>query len=1068
MARWLDTCPPNLTLKNTLNLIPMNLARSHTLFPELVPDRLDRAIQKVRERIWEEQPIRFTLSATPPSAEITPSREIKSNAFTPIDSYPQHWGRMFDHRWYRLEFDAADWRKAQAKKNPLWLHWREQAEATLYNEQREPFCGLDVCHQEARLPDSESGVFLIESIACRTAIWGGPGTHGIDAEGSKLNKPRIVCRNETFWQLWNDLNTARHVIDHEFKQWNPAKERPSREAKFHVKFDKVPPVFRKWIRKTNEALDYVDCGQYEEAHDRMTDLFEAYPQGWAGIKAILTGHAHIDLVWMWRESIGHFKAAHTFSTMDRLMDAYPEFRFAYSQPASYAAVENYSPALMQKVRERISQGRWEAQGATYVESDTQLACGEALLRSFVLGQEGFQALTGSASKILWLPDVFGYTSCLPQIMKGCGVDYFFTTKLTWCLINRFPHSSFRWLGLDGTEVLVHLSTGGNGYNCNVAPEELARGALDYRQADVHDEFLLPCGYGDGGGGITAEALERARRLRKNPLTPECEWGRIDTFFEKLNTVKEQLPAYKGELYLEYHRGVQTTHGALKSAFRRLERALQVLEAASCLKGQGAIDRHYWERLVFAQFHDYIPGSSIPEVYQEHIPELNTLAENALEEARCLLTGNARDTAENREQSMNQEYAWFNALPYPVTHIENGCAYDIPACTWVHEKNAIRKVAGDASASLSVSAESENPAITILKNKFVSLMIDDKGYIGQLEIEGTPIRQTEALGRLALYPDQPAHFDAWDIDYHALYNERILSNKVEKETFQDDFSVSVVCFRALSEKSSLKTIYCLKSGERVVRITHELDWHETEMLLKTDFPTQYKGHNARYGCPFGSVVRSQTPGKLQDEAQWEVPGSRYAIVSDGSEREGLFVVTEAKYGFSCYDGNLQVSLVRSPEYPEKNNHPHLRPPNLPAYTDEGSHTIELAIGLYNPQNAREYQPFALADTLYTQPVKVPLDSTLAPKAAQSIPHQFTAGNSLHLAWIKPVDATSYVLRFNEILGNSGDLLLDFVNETPEKIQVFRVDMLDRVIDQVDTAQPIAYRGFEILSFKVSLK
>ena len=265
-------------------------------------------------------------------------------------------------------------------------------------------------------------------------------------------------------------------------------------------------------------------------------LKEAYKK-FAGqsdrIRAVLTGHAHIDLVWLWPERCSEYKATHTFSTMNRLMDIYPEFVFGYSQPASYRAVGRISPRLMGQVKKRIARGSWEPVGATEVESDTLMACGEALARSFILGQKGFERLQGKPSRVLWLPDVFGYCGSLPQIMRQTGVDYFFTTKLTWSNINRFPYSSFIWRGIDGSEVLVHV-TQENSYNQNVSPEELRRGARAYRQSDVHDEYLSPTGYGDGGGGVTEEMCERARRVKTLAGMPETAWGRVDKFFDKLN------------------------------------------------------------------------------------------------------------------------------------------------------------------------------------------------------------------------------------------------------------------------------------------------------------------------------------------------------------------------------------------------------------------------------------------------------------------------------------------------------------------------------------------------------
>src|SRR5690606_2051404 len=248
------------------------------------------------------------------------------------------------------------------------------------------------------------------------------------------------------------------------------------------------------------------------------------------------------------------------------------------------AVQRRSPALMERVARRIKGGTWEATGAMYVESDTQLPAGEALVRAVDLGQQGFRDLTGEDSKVLWLPDVFGYSAAIPQILAGFGVPYFCTTKLHWSGATRFPHSGFRWRGHDGSEVVGFIAW--EHYNLSASPRELDWAAQNQRQAAVCDETLLPVGYGDGGGGVSEGMCERARRMADIALLPRTKWGRIDGFFDRLATVKEQLPAWRGEMYLEFHRGVQTTHSNLKQAYRAAERGLQVQEAVNCAVGQG--------------------------------------------------------------------------------------------------------------------------------------------------------------------------------------------------------------------------------------------------------------------------------------------------------------------------------------------------------------------------------------------------------------------------------------------------------------------------------------------------
>jgi len=277
------------------------------------------------------------------------------------------------------------------------------------------------------------------------------------------------------------------------------------------------------------------------------------------LDAVLTGHAHIDLVWLWPERVGEAKAVHSFATADRPIDMYPQFRFAYSQTASYAAVSRSAPTLHRRVLHRIGQKRWEASGAMEVESDMLPPCGEALARSFLLGQQAFAGLRGGKpSRLLWLPDVFGYAGCLPQLMRQTGVEYFFTTKMTWGAVTKFPYSSFVWRGDDGSEVVAHIVSQNFGYNGKTSLGELKGHAFGHRQSDVHHEFLAPTGYGDGGGGPTEEMCERARRVANLASLPRVKWGGVEPFFDRLAKLRAKLPTYRGECYLEYHRGVFTT------------------------------------------------------------------------------------------------------------------------------------------------------------------------------------------------------------------------------------------------------------------------------------------------------------------------------------------------------------------------------------------------------------------------------------------------------------------------------------------------------------------------------
>jgi len=725
-------------------------------------------------------------------------------------------------------------------------------------------------------------------------------------------------------------------------------------------------------------------------------------------RCVLNGHAHMDLVWLWPERATEYKLVHTFSTMNRLMDTYPEFVFGASQPAGYEAVARRSPRLLDAVKKRIKAGSWEMVGAMEVEADTLIACGEALARNFVVGQRDFAKLQGKPSNILWIPDVFGYCASLPQIMRETGVDKFFTTKLTWSNINRFPFSSFRWRGNDGSEVLVHV-TQGTGYNGMVTPGELRAGMRAHRQSDIHDEFLAPTGLGDGGGGTNEEMCERARRVASLATLPEVKWGRVDKFFEKMAKLRNDLPVYQGELYLEYHRGVLTSHGPLKAAFRAAERGMQAWEAVRCARAGGEVDEHMWKRLVFAQFHDYIPGSSIWEVYEEGIPELRGIASLAL------------DTAVKELSDTRDENCLFNPLPIERLVVDGDRAYIVPPLAGIsfveREKNSISSI----SSILPTTPAKVVATRTSITSERVKATFTPTGEIASLAFDGHLVATAAPLASLVTYADQPHGFDAWELDLQTLATAAPLATPAKIEITQHSETSAEVAFtRSCGKGSTITARYRLDAWSPVLDVTFDIDWHEEKTLLKAHFPTAYSGRTARFAAPFGSVLRSQQRGLPTDEAKFEAGASRWAIVSDDGENDGLGVVTESKYGFGCRDGDLSLSLLRSPTVSGEGGTPSKirRGGKRDTYSDQGRQRVRIALCRHGNDVPPMFLAPALADSLYTPCIPyrgAPCNAGLL---------AIESGSSLVPCWAKPAaDGKGWILRFHETLGQRGTAKLE---------------------------------------------
>jgi alpha-mannosidase len=991
--------------------------------PQLIPGRVAGAIQRLDASIWHDRrPV--SVEATPATAAHRGLAAARREPRRPVRA-GETWGRLFDQRWCRVTLTPpADGQE--------FLEWGDQGEATLYVE-GEAFFGFDVAHRRVALPRGTREVW-VECHCVQSAIWH-PAATGLSPRGSVFGGAWRVRRDDDAWHAWLDLQCLTEALALQL----PGVLRPKAFGR-QAPIEACSPLARQLLGRLDGLIDALDTGGAAALRRAARAVFAEFRRSRPELAAILTGHAHLDLVWLWPERTGEAKAVHTFANVDRLLATHPEVRFAYSQPASYAAVERLAPGLMRRVRGHLRAGRWEATGALYVESDTLLACGEALARSFTCGQEDFQRLRGAPAKLVWLPDVFGYSGCLPQLMKLAGVGAFFTTKLTWNAVNRFPFSSFVWRGNDGSEVVAHTPHE-VGYNNVQAGADLQLAGWGHVQADVHPEFLHPTGYGDGGGGPTEEMAERARRLDALAGLPRVRWDQPEAFFARLARLRARLPVHQGECYLEYHRGTFTTHGAVKAAFRALEVALQAREAAAVLAGAAPDLGAAWRRLVFAQFHDFIPGSSVPEVYAEGGPELRRLAAEQLAGAAAQLR-RGRGVA-----------CVFNPVPEARTVWHDGDLLRLPA------------LAGVARAEAVVADFTPVTAGRLqLGNGRLAARFDARGGLVALVCDGRPLALRPGAGELWVYPDRAANFEAWDVDRGTLALGEPVRTPARVTSRRDPRGRwAELAFRRRVGRASTATVrYRLEAEADVLRVDVELDWREPETLLKYVLPTAYAGQAVRCGAPFGTVWRPQQPGANVAEAMWEIPFSRHLTVTDDGGRTGLTVLTQDKYGASVRDGVVGVSLVRSPRITGfDTGHLRVYPPGLSRlrsesiYSDQGAHTIRLALAGYVADAPRAAQPAARADALFA-PV---LDYRGAPAATAW--EGLEGGETLVPCWAQPAGRDAWVLRLHETGGERGVARVCLAAGWRAE----KIDLRGKVLARVPRDGRVEFRPHEIIGLRL---
>lgn len=620
-----------------------------------------------------------------------------------------------------------------------------------------------------------------------------------------------------------------------------------------------------------------------------------------------------------------------------------------------------------------------------------------------------------------------------------------------------------WKGSDGvSEVLTYLHPAG--YNGNVDLAELVDAARSYRQADVHDEILFPTGYGDGGGGTTEEHLERSRRLADLARAPRTSWSTAEAFFQRLDKVRHELPAYQGELYLEYHRGTYTTQSAYKAAYRAGERSLQTLEAVRAALAGNPPGQEAWLRLLFGQFHDALPGSSIALVYEQLEPELKALQKSQLADSRQELSARA---AKGRGV-----VSVFNPLP-----VARALVVELPAADFTGSSAQVGKtlvplqksgstvlaalpaVGALESVSLvpsstpwkTAAADPLAASPTHLSNGLVCAEFDAQGMLRALSVDGEKLHLAGSA-RFTLHEDHPANFEEWDIDHSANWLEVDPGVGFSLEVVEKGpVRVAVAAESKLGKDSKLRITYSLNAGERVLRIAAAIEWREKRRLLRYLIPTEYRGRFARFGCGFGSALRPQLAGDQTDEAMWEVPGNRWAAAIDDLGN-GLTLVTEAKYGFRCKEGNLSVSLLRSAV-----GH---------GTADQGGHEVAWAVGAFaaRSNNAGALCTAAEADALFTPPVVC--------EGALDLPAAFafeTLG-SLVPSWVAPAESgQGLLLRLHEVSGGRGTAVLRLATR-PKKaclVDLFENNLGALPLSDDGTVQ-IAYGPYSVLGILITVR
>ena len=658
-----------------------------------------------------------------------------------------------------------------------------------------------------------------------------------------------------------------------------------------------------------------------------------------------SGHAHIDVAWLWTLGETRRKSERTFYNVIRYMEQFPDYHFSQSQPQLYEFIRQDQPKLFDVIKQRVAEGRWEPMGGMWVEADCNLSGSESLARQFLLGRTYFRQhfSLDAETPVLWLPDVFGYAWALPQLIKQAGLKYFMTIKIGWSQYNRLPYDTFMWQGLDGTQILTHFSTvKENGspfastYNSLANPTESLGTWDNFQQKELHRDLIMAYGFGDGGGGPTREMLENIEIMGDFPGLPQVKQSSVKHFFESIAPLanSRMMPIWNGELYLEYHRGTYTTQAHNKRANRKSE---FLLHDAEFLATQAALlDPVYvypgdelhraWQTVCLNQFHDIIPGSSIGPVYEESQAQYAQLAEDVT---------NIRDEAlEAIAQYVDGDILVVN----PTSFCQNGLVFipgdpfqrftrDRQPATVQPAESGLWVYAGKllpySITALQVS-NNDRPQTTVeglsstvgLENDFLLVEFSPAGDIIRLYDKSANreiLPEGEVANQFQLFEDRPMDFDAWDIDIY--YDDKMW-------LAEPAYSIKMVEFGPLRHTAEIKRKFQSNEITQRISLNHNsprldfdttVQWNERHMLLKVAFPVDVLAPQATYEIQWGNVQRPTHKNTSWDWARFEICAHKWVDLSEGDY--GVSLLNDCKYGHDIHDNVMRITLLRSPTLPD---------------------------------------------------------------------------------------------------------------------------------------------------------
>ncbi|KAF9872038.1 alpha-mannosidase [Colletotrichum karsti] len=860
----------------------------------------------------------------------------------------QSFGPSWSTHWFKLEITIPEDMRSMEH---LELHWDCSNEATVWTAEGEPLQGLTgrgeriewIIPQSFR--DGETHVIFVE-MACNGMFGNAAGDPIFknNANGDAiqppdpdkyflLSKAEIVAVDLQARKLHTDIQVIHQA----------AQEFPEDSWEQHEALNIATRIINTFkagdrdsiIRSRKIAEEYLGPNINSEAVYAV--------RGDKSPSVIAVGHCHIDTCWLWPWEETKRKVVRSWSNQCDLMDRYPELKFACSQAQQFKWLKEGYPYAWERVKAKVKQGQFLPIGGCWIEHDTNMPSGESLVRQFLYGQRFFESNFGFRSTTCWLPDTFGQSSQIPQLCRQAGMNRFLTQKICFNNMNEFPHTSFNWVALDGSQVICHMPPAKT-YCADANFGDIKRSMTQHKSLDQDHTSLLAFGKGDGGGGPTWQQIERLRRLRgladTTGLLPRVHLGSTpDDFFDKLEEKAQSLPTWHGELYFELHRGTYTTQAQTKLNNRRAEFLLRDIEYLATIASIENSKYTYpkkeldemWEGVLLCQFHDCLPGTAIGMCYDDS----DKVYDNVFRIGRGLLESiysSLRVHEIGKPTFADYELLALNTLAWPrkeVLATSGGSQVIAEGCgTFI----STRDIAPDISAK-AVTIEEVSNGVFKMENRHFTVTVE-RGCITSLYDRRA---KREVLcgkaNQYVIFDDKPIYWQAWDVEVFHLETREELQSCTTSVAEDTPLRVSVVTETKISDVSSIKTKISLSAAfddegsQSYVECTAEVDWHETMKFLKVEFPVDVRHHEASYDTQYGVIRRPTHYNTSWDMAKFEVCSHKYADLSEYGY--GVSILNDSKYGFATVGNTMRLSLLRSAEAPDDQ-------------ADMGKHTIRWAI------------------------------------------------------------------------------------------------------------------------------